>query len=79
MSVSTVTVKGQVTIPKEVRDALQIGAGDKVAFMVREDGVVELRPATVDLKDLVGVLAVKGKRLTIEQINEAICRGASPS
>ena len=79
MSASTVTIKGQVTIPKEVRETLHICAGDKVAFVVREDGVVELRPATVDLKDLVGILAVKGKRLTVEHMNEAISRGASRS
>ena len=71
-----ITTKGQVTIPKRVRDTLRIGAGDKVAFVVREDGVVELRPATVDLKDLVGILSVKGKRLTVEQMNDAISRGA---
>jgi AbrB family looped-hinge helix DNA binding protein len=45
MPESTVTTKGQITIPKEVRDRLRIGAGDRVSFLVRDDGVVELRPS----------------------------------
>ena len=77
MSESAVTTKGQVTIPKAVRDRLRIGAGDRVSFVVREDGVVELRPSTVDLKELVGTLAVQGKRLSVDEMDEAIRRGAT--
>ena len=77
MSESAVTTKGQVTIPKAVRDRLRIGAGDRVSFVVREDGVVELRPSTVDLKELVGTLAVKGKRLSVDEMDEVIRRGAT--
>jgi AbrB family looped-hinge helix DNA binding protein len=49
--------KGQVTIPKEVREALAVGTGDSVDFRVRDDGVVELgrRPALASL--LLGRLA----------------------
>jgi AbrB family looped-hinge helix DNA binding protein len=65
-----VTSKGQVTIPKEVRDALRIGVGDRVSFTVRADGVVELRPETVDLQELYGLLAIKGKRVSVEQMND---------
>jgi AbrB family looped-hinge helix DNA binding protein len=77
MPTSTVTSKGQVTIPKEVRDALRIGSGDRVAFILREDGVVEMRPETVDLKDLYGVLKRTGKPVTIEAMNEAIAESAA--
>ena len=77
MSESAVTTKGQVTIPKAVRDRLRISAGDRVSFVVREDGVVELRPSTVDLKELVGTLAVQGKRLSVDEMDEAIRRGAT--
>jgi AbrB family looped-hinge helix DNA binding protein len=79
MPESTVTTKGQITIPKEVRDRLRIGAGDRVSFLVRDDGVVELRPATVDLRDLFGVLAYTGTPLGIAEMDEAIRDAATES
>ena len=77
MPTATVTSKGQITVPKEVREALRLGAGDRLSFLIREDGVVELRPQTVDLNDLVGILRVQGKRMTVEQMNDAIRRAAA--
>jgi len=78
MPTATVTSKGQVTIPKEVRDALRISAGDRVSFVVRrDDGVVELRPETVDLKDLYGMLKRKGKPVTVEEMHEHIAEAVA--
>lgn len=77
MAASRVTSKGQVTIPKAVRDALRIGSGDRVSFVLRDDGVVELRPQTVDLRDLFGALAYKGKPVTVEDMNQAIAEAAA--
>lgn len=74
MSTATVTSKGQVTIPKPVRDALRLHAGDRVSFVVRSDGVVEVRPETVDLKELEGLLRRRGKAVTVEAMDEAIGR-----
>lgn len=51
--VSPVTRKGQVTIPLEVRRRLGVGAPDRVAFVVEEDGV-RLKPATTTLASLYG-------------------------
>lgn len=42
---TTMTVKGQVTIPKRVRDALHLGPGDAVDFDVNGDGQVVLHKA----------------------------------
>jgi AbrB family looped-hinge helix DNA binding protein len=36
--------QGRVTLPKEVRDALRLAAGDRISFTLREDGIVEIRP-----------------------------------
>ena len=69
---ATVTSKGQITIPKKVRDALEIGPGDRVSFVIRGDGVVELRPETVDLLDLYGMLQHEGEPVSIETMNEDI-------
>jgi len=79
MPVSTVTSKGQVTIPKQVRESLRIGTGDRVAFVVRDDGVVELRPETLDLRDLYGTLAPAKRKLTVSEMNEEIARAGAGS
>jgi len=42
-STATLTTKGQITIPKVVRESLNVTTGDAVDFVVRNDGVVELR------------------------------------
>jgi AbrB family looped-hinge helix DNA binding protein len=65
-----------VTIPKEVRDALGIRAGDRLSFVVR-DKVAELRPETVDLRTLFGVLARNGKAISVEQMNRDIADAAA--
>ncbi len=77
MPVSTITSKGQVTIPRQVRKALDLDTGDRVSFLVRDDGVVELRPETTDLKDLFGMLPSKRKGVSIEDMDAAIERTAS--
>lgn len=74
MSTATVTSKGQITIPKPVRDALRLQTGDRVSFVVRADGVVEVRPATVDLKSLEGLLRRRGRAVSVEAMDEAIGR-----
>jgi AbrB family looped-hinge helix DNA binding protein len=78
MPSSTISSKGQITIPKEIREALRVDSGDRVLFIVRADGVVELRPETVDLLDLVGILDPSdGRRATIEQMNDAVRSSAA--
>ena len=50
MATATLTSKGQVTIPKTVRDALQLREGDKVDFMLTENGAALLKPMTKTVK-----------------------------
>ncbi len=76
MTTATVTTKGQITIPKPVRDAVGLATGDRVSFVVREDGVVELTPETVDLMSLFGAVDCDVKGVTIEDMKDAIERGA---
>ena len=77
MPASTVTSKGQITLPKEIRDALRLQPGHRVSFVIRADGVVELRPETTDLKDLFGILKSRRGPVTVEEMNEAIRRAGS--
>jgi antitoxin PrlF len=75
---ATLTSKGQVTVPKAIRDLLRLGTGDRVDFVVKEDGTVVLRPATVHIRELKGFLHRKGmKPLSVEQMNAIIRRRAS--
>jgi len=74
-----VTSKGQVTIPKEVRDYLKLMPGDEVLFVIdSQRRRVTLWPKNGDVREMAGILKdVIPKRrrpVTIEEMNEAIMR-----
>ena len=78
MATATLTTKGQTTIPKEVREFLNLNAGDKLDFVIGADGQVVLRPATVDVRDLKGLLKRTGRKpVTIVEMNAAVVDGAA--
>ena len=77
MPTATVTSKGQITIPKSVRDELGLRVGDRVAFRTLEDGQVVVEPATVDLRDLKGILKSSRTGVTLEDMDAAIRSGAA--
>jgi AbrB family looped-hinge helix DNA binding protein len=72
MATATVTSKGQITIPKEIRTALELEAGDRVAFRVESDGRVVLEPETLDLMSLFGTLKPEHRGVTVQDMNKAI-------
>jgi len=74
---STVTSKGQVTIPKEVRDQLGLKPGDRVHFVKGRAGRFSLEAVNTDFRSLRGILKSKRTRpLTLREMDEAIARGA---
>ncbi len=74
----TLNRKGQTTIPKPIRDHLGLHAGDQLDFVIESDGRVTLRPATIDVMDLAGLLRQKGKKvLSIEEMQRGILKGAT--
>jgi antitoxin PrlF len=78
MPSATLTSKGQLTLPKAIRARLRLGAGDRVDFVVEDDGTVVLRPATADVRELKGLLYRKGiKPLSVEEMNATIRRRAT--
>lgn len=78
MAAATLTSKGQTTIPKEIRDFLGIGSGDKLDFVVESDGRVILRPANLDVRQLRGMLKRSGRKaVTLEEVDKAIAVGVS--
>lgn len=74
---ATMTSKGQITIPKSVRDLLQLRTGDRVDFVVENDGTVVLVPVTHSVKSLKGMLPKPAKAVTLDEMNEAIARGVT--
>lgn len=77
MSIATVTTKGQITIPKEIRDYLKLETGSKVEFVIDESGHVKVVPLNVPIEALSGVLHRPGmKTATIEEMEAAIAEGA---
>ncbi|TAK74516.1 MAG: AbrB family transcriptional regulator [Gammaproteobacteria bacterium] len=77
MAIATLTSKGQTTIPLEIRSYLGLHTGDKMEFLIEEDGRVVLAPLTTDVRELKGMLPKPKKTVTIEQMGKAIAkRGA---
>ncbi len=73
MSTATMTSKGQITIPKEIREELNLSAGSKVMFVRLLSGEVRMIARTGSIRDLAGMLYdPDGPRLTIEEMDEAI-------
>jgi len=72
MESAKVTSKGQITIPKAVRDRLGVRSGDRVHFVIREDGVVEMFPRTRELVSLAGMLKPKVRGVSVEDMDRAI-------
>ena len=62
MPTSTLSSKGQLVIPKAVRDLMHLEAGDRVDFVVQDDGEVVIRPAATDVRDLKGALKKSGRK-----------------
>lgn len=72
MKHSKITAKGQVTVPKEIRDHLHIKPGDRIRFIRQADGTVVLRPAGRPLADLAGALHNPAQPpMSVEDMNEA--------
>jgi len=73
MAVATVTSKGQITLPKEVREHLHIAEGDRVDFQIERDGRVRLAPVSGSVRDLYGCLhRVDIAPPSLEDLEEAL-------
>jgi AbrB family looped-hinge helix DNA binding protein len=59
---ATLTSKGQTTIPKEIREGLQMKAGDRITFTLMPDGVVIMRVKNKHVSELAGLLHKKGRK-----------------
>ena len=72
MSVATVTSKGQITIPKDIREKLNLHSGDKIHFLTDDEGRVSIAPATRSITALKGIVPKPDKPVTLEEMNETV-------
>jgi antitoxin PrlF len=70
------TSKGQVTIPKTIRDQLNLEPGVTLRFTVDPSGRIIVTPLTLGIEDLIGILPKPQKALTLEEIEEVIGEAA---
>ena len=64
--------KGQITIPRAIREHLGVDAGDRISFRIRDDGTVEVAPETVDMMSLFGVIKPDAKGVSVEVAPETV-------
>lgn len=73
MPASVITSKGQTTIPKKIRDHLNLHPGDRVDFVIGENGRVIITPATLDAQELEGILSRPGRKtVSVEEMKKAV-------
>ena len=73
MALATITTKGQVTIPKDIRDYLHLNQGDKIEIVANDKGEAIIRPISKKVDDLYGILKrPKQKSVSVEEMNAAI-------
>jgi AbrB family looped-hinge helix DNA binding protein len=67
-----VTSKGQITVPKPIREHLNLTKGDRIEFLIGINGKVTIMPATADVRQLKGMVAKPAKTVTVADMNKAI-------
>ncbi len=79
MSAATITSKGQITIPKDVRSLLGLESGDKVSFIVDDQGAVSFVPMTKEVTTLKGIVAKPSQPVSVETMKATVKARAGQS
>lgn len=72
MPTSTISSKGQTTIPIAIQRILKLNPGDKIQYFVEPDGRVSLLPKTLSVKDLSAVLPKPSRPVSLGEMDEAV-------
>ena len=73
MASATLTTKGQITLPKSVRERLGVEAGDRIEFIESDQGFLVV-PTTRDIRSLKGIVPKPKRPVTIETMNRSIAK-----
>ncbi|MGB3186618.1 MAG: AbrB/MazE/SpoVT family DNA-binding domain-containing protein [Ornithinimicrobium sp.] len=76
MTSATVTSKGQITIPADVRARLGLRPGSRLAFVPTAGGY-EIHPQAASIKDLKGAVPRPAQAVSIEEMDQAIAAAAA--
>jgi len=71
MTTATMTSKGQVTIPAQIRADLHVVTGDRIEFVKIGDGRYQMLAATKDVTSIKGIIKTN-KKVSVEDMNRAI-------
>ena len=74
---SNLSSKGQITLPKALREHLRLSRGDRVDFVIEEDGAVRLIPRHLPVRYLKGSLPKPSRPVTLQAMDAAVEQGAS--
>ena len=75
MPTATLTSKGQITLPKKVREQLRVEPGDAIDFVISEDGEIRVRAGHAHVSELRGFLHRPGRKpVSLERMDLAIRR-----
>lgn len=74
---ATITSKGQVTLPKVIRDRLHLEPGDRIEFILEGDDALRVAPVTASVTQLKGMLSKPDVPVTLQEMDEAIARAAA--
>ena len=73
MALATITTKGQVTIPKSVRDSLMLSTGDKIEFVITDKREALIRPISKKVDEVFGLLHKPGRKtVSVEDMDAKI-------
>jgi antitoxin PrlF len=78
MPTSTLTSKGQITLPKQVREQLRLQTGSRIDFVIEPSGRIVLKALNADFRSLKGIVRSRRRRpVFVEEMNESIAKGYS--
>lgn len=73
MSQATITSKGQITIPKDVRNVLHLESGSKVDFFINDNGEAVMRSLSKTTEDVFGILSSpKRRKVSVKEMDKKL-------
>ncbi len=77
MTTATLTSKGQITIPRAVRDKLGLSTGDRIEFVELSSGQIAMQPAVDDVRLLKGMVSKRARPLSVDDMTRIVSKRAA--